>query len=310
MIRYLAGAVVLTWAVGNLAAWPGGNNKPVAVVNGVNISMADVDAVLKPLLEKTAVEVPADRRKAMQMEALTLLMDDVLMQQFLEANAPAVPSAEVNKKLAEVADSLRQQGKTLAQFYKESGTNEAQMRKDLTARLQWAAYSGQHVSEADVQKCYQEYKDFFDGTTVKASHIALRLPAGTSEADKTKARSQLTELRAQLLAGKVTFADAAKKYSHCPSGRSGGDLGYIPRLGADIDDNFTRAAFALQVNQISEVVETEFGYHLIWITDRKPGQPSDYNKVKEMAREMCAQQLWQNILTQQRKTAKVEMNLQ
>src|SRR5262249_29300352 len=161
------------------------------------------------------------------------------------------------------------------------------------------------VSEADLDRYYQEYKDYFDGTRVRVSHIVLRMPAGATADVKAKIHAQLTALRAQLLEGKITFADAARMYSHCPSASKGGALDYSDRLGM-VEESFAHVAFGLQVNQISDVVETEFGLHLIWVTDRKPGQqPADYTKIKEELRERCAQELWQKILAEQRKSAKI-----
>src|SRR5207244_3587394 len=148
-----------------------------------------------------------------------------------------------------------------------------------------------------------------DQTAVRVSHIAVPADRQTAEAEKAKVRQSLAEARAQILAGKITFPDAVKKYSKCPmSDPQGGDLGYIPRKYV-VDDAFARTAFTLQANQISEVVETETWMHLILVTERKMGAPSEYDKSRDMVRDCCITDLAQAILAQQRKAAKVEINL-
>src|SRR5262249_28445877 len=110
MIRIVGGWIGLASVVGTLAGRPAG--KPVAAVNDVNICQEDLDAVVPPPRQRSPVPESADRHKMKQMEALTYLMDDILMQKFLALNAPKVPDAEVDKKIAEISAELTKQGKT------------------------------------------------------------------------------------------------------------------------------------------------------------------------------------------------------
>ena len=92
-------------------------------------------------------------------------------------------------------------------------------------------------------------------TQVKASHI---LVATENEANKI-----LKNIRD----GKISFEDAAKKFSKCPSGAEGGDLGYFGR-GMMVKE-FEDAAFATAAGEISAPVKTPFGWHLIKVVDKK-----------------------------------------
>jgi len=89
---------------------------------------------------------------------------------------------------------------------------------------------------------------------VRASHILV----GTEQ--------EANDLKARIEAGE-SFADLAKQYSSCPSGKSGGDLGYFKK--GQMVKPFEDAAFSLPVNKVSNPVKTQFGYHLIEVTDRK-----------------------------------------
>jgi parvulin-like peptidyl-prolyl isomerase len=256
----------------------------------------------------TPVALPSDQRKLMQMQALGMLIDDLLMHQFLAQYAPQVPEQEVDKKILEMTEALRKQNKTLRDLCQESGTSEAAIRKDILSRLRWNAYAKGKISDADVEKYYKDCKDFFDGITVHASHIVVRTPAGTPDSERAKAFAQLAELRKLLVEKKIDFAEAAKKYSQCPTAPNGGDIGWIQRK-FQIDDALARAAFATPVGQVTDVVQSDYGLHLILVTERKDGKPSDFTKIKDEVRQMCMEDMWQSILGQLRKAAKIEINL-
>lgn len=282
-------------------------NKPAAVVNGVAIQSAELDTVLKAA-DPVPVTLPEAQRRKRQMEALAMLIDNVLMRQFLEKNTPAVSPAEVAKRLTEMEGGLREQGKSLAEFCQDTNQTMEQLRANIVDHLRWNTYLAGHLNESTLTRYYTENKDFFDGTTVRASHIVQRLPATASEAEKAKARETLTRVRQQIASDpRADFAELARLHSQDPQASKGGDLGWIPRKW--FDEAFARAAFALQVNQVSQVVQTDYGLHLIKVTERKAGKPSDYAKIKDAVREFCAEDLRQQLLTEQRKAARIDIHL-
>ena len=106
------------------------------------------------------------------------------------------------------------------------------------------------VTDADVKAYYDEHKDEFKSPeTVTASHILIE--------DEAK----IKEVYEDIKAGKITFEDAAKEFSTCPSGKQGGSLGEFTR--GQMVPEFENAAFSMEVGAISEPVKTQFGFHLI-----------------------------------------------
>ncbi len=102
---------------------------------------------------------------------------------------------------------------------------------------------------------------------IRASHILLMhadAAGGDSARSRADALAEINEIKRRLGAGE-DFADLAAENSDCPSGQDGGDLGSF-RKGAMVPA-FEQAAFALKVNEVSGVVETDFGYHLIVRTE-------------------------------------------
>ena len=102
---------------------------------------------------------------------------------------------------------------------------------------------------------------------IKASHILIMhadAEAGSSGRSRSEALQEIADIQRRLAAGE-DFADLAAENSDCPSGQDGGDLGSFGR-GAMVP-TFEQAAFALKVNEVSDVIETDFGYHLIVRTE-------------------------------------------
>lgn len=289
------------------AAAPADLSKVVAVVNGEPITMAEVDAVIK-MAGPAPMPLPEEQQKERLKIAVGMLVDNVLMHQFLLKNTAPPQPAEIDKKLAEMETALKQQKKTLAEICAGTHMTPAKLREDVADHLRWAAYVQGHVNDAILEQYYKEYKDFFDRVLVRCSHVVIRLPANASESDKAQARAKLQAVRAEIAANKIDFAEAAKKFSQCPTAEKGGDLGYLPRKGV-ADEAFAKAAFALQPGQVSDVVQTDYGLHLIKVTERKPGQPQEYAKIKEQVREVYAEEMAMRLVGEQHKTAKVEVRL-
>ena len=112
---------------------------------------------------------------------------------------------------------------------------------------------------------------------VKASHILIEVPADASAGKKAEALASIRELQKRIKNGE-NFANLAMESSDCPSKTKGGDLGFFSQ--EQMVQPFSEAAFALQPGQVSDVVTTRFGYHLIRVTDRREAQTMAFNDVK------------------------------
>jgi parvulin-like peptidyl-prolyl isomerase len=278
-------------------------NKPAAVVNGEVIRFAEVDALIKA--RPGVVPLTKAQKVELYTSALEMLIDDMLIRQYLRKNAPPPNPAEVEKEWHDLKEALSKKQQTLAEFLVESKQTEEQIRADIVSRVQWRAFLNVRFTEADLQAYYQANKVFFDKTFVQASHILVK--AGPAPAERDKAQQKLLVIRQDILAGRVSFADAARKYSECPSADKGGDIGKFPYKFIVVEP-FAKAAFAMKVGDISGIVPSEFGMHLIMVTDRIEGPPSSFAAVRETVRETYAQEigLYKNIMSEQRGKSKIE----
>jgi peptidyl-prolyl cis-trans isomerase C len=306
-------AVLAGWGAA-AQAQPVRASKVVAVVNGVSISMNELDAVVRAA-GPAPVHLPAAQRRQQQLEALGLLIDNVLMRQFLEKKTNPIPPAEVERRLTEIKASLASQNKSLAEFCHDTNQTEEQLRASITDHLRWSAYVAVELTESKVEQYYRDNVDFFNNATVTASHIVLRVPQSAPEKEKGEARAKLLSWRKQLMetpgdaaARAKEFAKKAKEKSQDARAAQGGELGTFPRRWA-FDEAFSKAAFSLKEGEISDVVETDFGYHLILVTKRDEGAATNFAKVKDVVREFCAEDLRQTILSRERKAGKIEIDL-
>jgi peptidyl-prolyl cis-trans isomerase C len=307
MRAVVAGAAALAGlaSAGAQPPAPAPPGQPVAVVNGEPIAYAELQAILRQQGLARASLAPDDLRKVQRL-AVEALVDNLLVQQFLRQHGQAPQPGEIDRQLANLEDGLKKQGQTLQDFYRATGQGEAEFRRVLANLMRWGDYVKAHVTEADLRRYYADNKDLFDGVLVRASHIVRRIPPGATESDRQQLRDFLLTLRRYILQGNLDFADAARNYSECPSAARGGDLGTFPRRFV-VEEPFARAASALKVGEVSDVVQTSYGLHLIKVTERRPGKPTDYAAVHDQVRDAFIRELREDLIDRQRRTAKIEI---
>lgn len=183
----------------------------------------------------------------------------------------------------------------LEAYYK---ANEARYRAPEQARIEYvlldfeALGKGVAVSEADARKFYDDNAARFTAPEERrASHILVKAEQGTSSADRAKAKAKAESLLEQARKNPAGFAELAKKNSDdTGSAANGGDLDFFGR-GAMVKP-FEDAAFALKPGELSGVVESDFGYHVILVTGARGGEKKPFDAVKaEVEAELRKSQL-------------------
>jgi parvulin-like peptidyl-prolyl isomerase len=282
--------------------------KPGAVVNGETIAWEEVEATLAQRPPALTPLSTAQRRQ-LQMEIINGLIDERLMRQFLRQQNLKVDANELARKHAALLASLKEQGMTLADFCKDNHQTEAQVRASLEAIAQLEAYTRAKADEADLKAYFEANLDYFKQVLVRASHIVIRVAPDAPAEEREQARAKLRQWRQQIADKSITFAEAAKQYSQCPSAPEGGDLGTFPRKWFNLDDRIVAAAFALKPGDVSEVVDTDFGVHLVMTTERSPGQPVTFDQCLDDVRDCYMAEMRQALIVKLRQEAKVTITL-
>jgi parvulin-like peptidyl-prolyl isomerase len=294
-----------------------------ATVNGQPIYEAAVERALQA--------VPAEDRAKARTEVVQFLVENSIIDQYLNALKVAVEVKDVEQQLATFKEEVKKHEQDYAQVLKKMKLTEAELKYQINNQLRWEKFVNGQATDAKLKALFEHMPEAFDGSTVRARHILLtpaddpkakqdateKLQAIKTQIEKSVADG-LTKLRAdadnvtrekmRIALTEEAFSEAAQKYSTCPSKTDGGDLRWFPRYGGMVEP-FAKAAFALKSFQMSDVVTTQFGYHLILVTGRKTGVPTKFEdaKVKEAVKEVYEAKLKEAILDQMKPRVKVEI---
>jgi peptidyl-prolyl cis-trans isomerase C len=244
----------------------------VARVNGLDVPKSDFDRLVKQMEMQAGQPVPPNRRDEVYRAVLEQLVTYTALVHETKARKIDVTPAEAKQVSDAKIAELRQQipdpkafNKALADRNMTLERLRADIRNDIAINkmMQAEVANAPAVSDADVREFYDKNPNEFSG--LRASHILIR-PTGFDEDSKKKAKAQAEDILKQAKAG-GDFAELARKHSADGSAQQGGDLGFFTK--GSMVPAFADAAFALKPGEISNVVETQFGFHIIKAVERK-----------------------------------------
>jgi peptidyl-prolyl cis-trans isomerase C len=307
---------------------------PKATARPANAVAATVNGqpIYEAMLRRGLDRVPADHQAEARPELLNYLIDNVLVDQYLTQFQIKVEKAEVDKKVEEIkAEVKKLQNKEFDKFLTDMKLTEAELREHVLCDLRWEKFATGQATDKALADLFNGNKEMFDGSKVRARHILLTAAdAREAEVAVAKLRTIKQEIEAAVAAGlaklpadadaaarerervrltEETFAAKAKAVSACPTGTAtGGDVDWFGRVGLmSMVEPFARTAFAMKPLQMSDPVKTQFGYHLILVTDRKAGRDVKFEEVTEAVKAVYYDRLREAIVEQQRPKAKIEI---
>jgi peptidyl-prolyl cis-trans isomerase C len=302
------------------APWPTGI---AATVNGQPLTEAAVQRAL--------LTVPKDRREQVRADKVQYLIDIMLTNQYLQQENPPINQKEVDDQLNKIREEIKKRGGEVEKELRSIFATEEDVKNEIVALLRWESFLNKRATEAALKDLLAKEPELVDGTTVRARHILIT-PASNDPKLGEQAQADLKQMKLDIekkVAAGLTklpknsdnlarerercklideaFADMARDKSSCPSKSVGGDVGSFPRCGSMVEP-FAKAAFALKPFQMSEVVKTQFGYHLILVTERKPGTPVKFEEVQTEIKDVYGYRLQHEIVAQLREQSKIVVN--
>ena len=296
---------------------------PVAVkVDGSPITKGEVEQEMQRNFAQQLQQMgqfPPEHQTAMRLQmekqVVNQLIGRVLMTNAAKREGIKVEDAEISERMKEVLGVAMPEG-TMDEFLKQTGMTEEKLRSELRENILVRKLIDQQTADVekptaeDVKEFYTSQKDQFkEPESVKARHILVRT-MGVPEEEHAKKRAQIEEIRKGLLADeKADFAKVAMEKSEGPSAPQGGDLGQFGR--GQMVPEFEEAAFTQKVGTIGEVIQTQFGYHIIKVEERNEARDLPFDEVKEKIDQYLLRQKkndkMKELIDQWRAAAKIEM---
>ncbi|HKC60085.1 MAG TPA: peptidylprolyl isomerase [Myxococcales bacterium] len=289
-----------------------------AIVNGQPILLSDVEERVGPELARL-MQQPAGlqrdkERSSLLHRGLTELVDEKLIESEATTLGLSITEEELQRALDQLA---RQQGMELADFRQAleqqgvpwEAARDAVRRQTMMAEVLRFKVKPRKVTDEEVQAAYatEEHNAQHE---VRARHIFVPVPQNATPAQQAAALAKAEQALRRVKAGE-TFALVAREMSEGPTAKQGGDLGYF-RHGLMLPA-IEQAAFSLNPGEVSQVIRTNSGYHIVLVEDRRVIPPKPLAEIKEEIRSRLANDSVfkerENYLATLRKTAQIDEKL-
>lgn len=259
---------------------------PVAKIGATIITRKELDRAFTVLVSQNRVQ-PGSTPEALK-EAEKAALDQLIFAELIYQQGLLSPPADLDKQIEFKMAQNKSKFASPAEFeaaLQSSGISEQDLaeisRKDIviSSYIESKIVPSITVTDEEAKAFYAENKaQIGEEPQVKASHILIGVDAAATPEEKAKAKEKAEAILKELKEGK-DFAAAALADSSCPSKDQGGDLGFFGK--GQMVPEFEQAAFSMKPGEMSDVVETQFGYHIIKLTDKKDGEPPTFDEIKE-----------------------------
>ena len=280
-----AAVPVATGAVPGAAA-QAARSDVLAWVNGTAITSGEVERAISIFLAQSRAShdlTPEARR-----EAESAALDQLIGNRLLYQNGLKLKFEDLDRLVAEKVAQAKAKFPSPSAFdsaLKANGLSEPEAQEIVRNEIVVANLLRKEVvdkitiPEADLRRFYQQNLERFTSpATVQISHILIEAAPEASAAEKTKARERAEAVRKRLLAGE-DFAALAKSQSSCPSKEEGGDLGVFGQQ--ELLPEFAAALAGIKPGELSPVVETSFGFHVLKLVARNSARVSTFDEARE-----------------------------
>ncbi|UCH23682.1 MAG: peptidylprolyl isomerase [Deltaproteobacteria bacterium] len=287
-----------------------------AVVNGTVITKKDYNRELNQYVGRMASEgrqISEPQLANLKVQILDSLIDRELLYQQSQKEGILVEAQKIEDEIV----SIKKRFPSEVEFniaLTNIDLTEATLKLRITQRLAIQKLIDNKIGNSLVVTD-KESVDYYTSNPqlfrqpqeVRARHILIKLVPEADEAQKAEAQKKITMIQQKLKNG-GDFIELAKEFSEGPSSVSGGDLGFFRR--GQMVKPFEEAAFALKANEVSDVVQTRLGYHIIKIVEIKPEGTISYEEIKQRLDEFLKQKKLQEevalYVNELKKTAKIE----
>ncbi|MCF7915641.1 MAG: peptidylprolyl isomerase [Spirochaetaceae bacterium] len=259
----------------------------VATVNGEEIGRQEFEQLLNYFryqYSQQGMQVQGAQLQQLQAMVLESLIDNELMYQIAEENGYGPSDKELNEELKKTKEQFADEA-AYQQALNQQGMSEQELKQELAKQMTKVQFEENKfgdqvtVDSSEIRAYYEDNPEQFEQPEqVRASHILIQVEEDASEADKAAAKEKLQAAKERIENGEE-FSAVAREVSEGPSSERGGDLNYFGR--GQMVPEFEQVAFNMEVGEVSGIVETSFGFHLIKLTDYKESQKASFSEVED-----------------------------
>ena len=290
----------------------------IAKVNGKTIEYSEYRKRYKVIKQQFFIsrgkEITPEEEKKLKTDIIENLVTQELIDQKIKEKNIEVTDKEVKLRLADYARRMGGIHQLEAQA-KKSGIDLDDFKIDLKKRIGTQKLISQESekdttpSEEEMKKYYEEHASEFDQQeAIKAGHILVKLNEDATKEDEAKAREKIQGIQDKLKSG-LDFEIVAKDFSEGPSAARGGNLGWVTR--GKMVPEFEEALFTLKAGEISDVVRTKFGLHVIKAFEIREPRKLNYEESEQrialILRQKALNEWIKKYLEDLRKNAEVEI---
>lgn len=271
---------------GQTAGTESAANGPAAVVNGEEISQQEFEQLLdyfRYQYMQQGMQIQGPQLEQLKAMVLESLIDNELMYQIAKDNGYGPSDEELDAEMKKTKGRFADEN-AYQQALDQQGLSEEELKQELAKQMTKTEFEEDKfgdqttVDSSEIKTFYNDNPEQFEQPEqVRASHILIQVPEEATEEDKANAKDKLKAAQKRVEDGEE-FSEVAREVSEGPSSEKGGDLDYFGR--GQMVPEFEEVAFNMEVGQVSDIVETSFGYHLIKLTDHKDAATVPFEEVK------------------------------
>ena len=268
-------------------------DRVVAIVNDSAITLSELNAATAGLID--IKDSNKDKKKNIietKSKVLDQLIEKKLVEQAANKAGITVSEKEIDNAIEDVKKQNNISQQELLSTLARSGLTFKEYREQLKDQIRQVKFTNKEfrsnvkISHEDVETYYRQNQDKFTGPLMHKLRIISLL--ATDQGKGTDTEEKAKQVLSMIRRGE-DFAKLAKEYSHGPDAQEGGDLGYVK--AGEMDKAIEKVAAGLKIGEISDIIMTSTGFHIIQVIDRKKGEPQSLTAVEDEIRNIIFQKI-------------------
>ena len=265
---------------------------PAAVivrVNGEDITRGEITKLMDAAMQQLAGRVPPQQMQQIQGRMYEQFKNDLISKKLIDAAVAKANIEVTDEEVAEALENIKEripEGQTLEAALAAQNSSMEELTTNIKSDMETRKFL-ESKTEAIADATEAEAKEFYDSNpdnflkqeSATASHILIQFGEDETDESKAEKKAELEKIRGEIIGETTTFEEAAAAHSDCPSSARGGSLGTFGK--GQMVPEFEVAAFTQEIGEVGDVIETQFGYHIVKVSNRTEEGTVTFDEAKD-----------------------------